>query len=274
MYRVILPKRYRRLYVAPPAPRDTWRDDPSHFCDLSNPVRHLTYHICPFRNAVGTWQWNLEQLREHWHLFNGKKIIGINHDEDTVSPDEMLRHCRSLGMEWDEVVARPNSRSLGEVQTWIPTLELLNPESAQANEVVFSAHAKGVKYGEKMPPVIRDWTDIMYQVNLPDWDRVRDSLEWYISTGAFRARGARSWRWCRYGWYYSGAFWWWRLAPIGQRNWRMVGEIYPGREVWIGNVAERQETDCLFMDNTRSPYLPAYWQRTINKEWQEFQDAR
>ncbi|MCL5459840.1 hypothetical protein M3M33_14485, partial [Loigolactobacillus coryniformis] len=70
------------------------------------------------------------------------------------------------------------------------------------------------------------------------------------------------------------AFWWWRLAPIGQRNWRMVGEIYPGREVWIGNIAERIETDCLFMDNTRSPYLPAYWKRTINKKWQEFQDAR
>jgi hypothetical protein len=153
-----------------------------NFTDLSSSVRHLTYHICPFSNASNAWTWNLLQLRARWDLFNGKKILGVNHDDSTVTPQQLIGYCQSIGMEWDHVVVRQNDRRLGEVLTWVPSLELLKPTIACPDEVVFSAHAKGVKYGVESPPVIRDWTELMYSVNLDDWDAVRRSLEWFAAT--------------------------------------------------------------------------------------------
>jgi len=245
--------------------------DPSNFRDLSNAVRHLTYHMCPFANASTAWRWNLEQLRQRWHLFNGLKLLGINHDEDTVTPDELLDYCRSIGLEWDRVVIRPNSRGLGEVMTWVPSLELLSPEFAAENEIVFSAHAKGVKYGgAETPPVIRDWSALMYSGNLDDWGIVQRSLEWFIATGIMRAQYPEK-PLCRYGWYYSGGFWWWRLADVGRGPWDQVAQWYAGRELWIGHQCDTSESDCLFLDNTRSPYLPAYWKAVIHPKWNKYQ---
>jgi len=252
-------------------PLESRKSNGDNFRDLTHAVRHLTYHICPFSNSSNAWTWNLLQLKRRWELFNGKKILGINHDESTVTPRQLIAYCQSIGMEWDHIVVRENSRRLGEVTTWIPSLELLQPVGACPDEVVFSAHAKGVKYGSESPPVIRDWASVMYSVNLDDWETVRRSLEWFSATGAFRSRYRRS-AMCRYGWYYSGAFWWWRLADIGQRRWSTVSPWYAGREIWIGNQIEKAESDCLFMDNCRSPYLPQYWKTTINRKWEAFQN--
>lgn len=247
------------------------KQNTDNYRDLSDCVRHLTYHICPFANSSEAWQWNLEQLRQRWHLFNGLKVLGINHDESTVQPGVLLKHCEFIGLHWDHVVVRPNSRALGEVMTWIPSLEFLNPETANENEVVFSAHAKGVKYGAAIPPTILKWNQVMYSVNLDDWSRVRESLEWFIATGAFRCRGSRV-HFCKHAWYYSGAFWWWRLRDLGQREWREVGQWYPGREVWIGHHVERHESGCLFMDNSRSPYKPEFWNSVVTPRWKKYQE--
>ena len=251
-----------------PTDLDNRKADPLNFRDLSDTVRHLTYHICPFATSTESWQWNLEQLRKRWHLFNGLKVIGINHDKDTVTPDDILDYCKTIRLHWDNTVIRENSRALGEVMTWIPSLELLSPETASENEVVFSAHAKGVKYGQVMPPVIASWAEIMYGANLDDWGRVRSSLEWFMATGALRGRYSKT-RTCKHGWYYSGAFWWWRLADIGKRAWRDVGPWYAGRELWIGHQIAKHESDCLFHDNTRSPYNPAYMNSVIVRKWKE-----
>lgn len=246
--------------------------DHSNFRDLSNVARHLTYHVCPFENASTAWRWNLEQLLQRWHLFNGIKVIGINHDEDTVTPDDLLSYCRSIGLHWDYTVIRPNSRKLGEVMTWVPSLKLLSPESASEKEIVFSAHAKGVKYGGKeMPPLIRDWSALMYAGNLDAWDSVERSLEWFVATGIMRAQYPKK-PLCRHGWYYSGAFWWWRLADVGRGPWDQVAQWYAGRELWVGHQCPKEESDCLFLDNTRSPYLPAYWNSVIYPKWNKYQE--
>jgi len=222
----------------------------------------------PVRDSAAV-DWNIDQLRRRWHLFNGQKIIGINYDSQTITPDDLLSKFHSHGMNWDHVIVRPNS-GLGEVLTWVPTLEILQPESACENEVVFSAHAKGVKYGKATPHIVRIWTEVMYAVNLDQWQRVQRSLEWFVATGAFRARGVRFAQ-CKYAWYFSGAFWWWRLADIGRGPWREVGQIYPGREVWIGNQIRRDEADCLFMDHSRSPYRPEFWKAIVSPRWKKYQ---
>lgn len=260
--------RPRRLIVSL-GPLQQRQLDESNFVDLSDPVRHLTYHVCPFANSPLSWKWNLDQLKRYWWMFNGQKIIGINYDDSTVSPDEFLRYCESIGLNWTDSVVRKNSPTVGEVLTWIPSLEFLHPESACSNEVVFSAHAKGVKYGSEMPPVIRDWTELMYSVNLSNWDRIKTSLEWFSATGAFRTRYRRSTS-CRFGWYYSGAFWWWNLSVIGRRDWESVSPWYAGRELWIGNQLDKSEADCLFLDNCRSPYLQQYWRTVITPKWNQY----
>jgi len=262
-----------RAGIPTPTAREVRQRDPNNFRDLSTPIRHLTYHACPFANSSAAWEWNLEQLRQRWHLFNGTKVLGVTYDKDTVSPDHFLMRCDDVGLIWDHVVVLPNSRGLGEVVTWIPSLELLTPDTAGPNEVVFSAHAKGVKYGEVIPPVILDWASVMYSVNLSDWNRVQQSLEWFAATGAFRTRYSRT-KSCQYGWYYSGAFFWWRLADIIRGDWRYVGQMYPGREVWIGHQFQRNESDCLFLDNSASPYLPQYWRSKILPKWNKYQAER
>lgn len=234
-----------------------------HFRDLTNSVRHLTYHIFPMRNAEESWQWNLRQLSQRWSLFNGKRVLGVNVSPETADLDDVLAVSRSLGMEWDHVVARDNDPSLGEVLTWVPSLEYLDPDNAQPNEVVFSAHAKGVKYGV-CPSLIREWTDRMYRANLDSWFLIKRQLEWYVATGAFKARFAGNAA-------YSGAFWWWRLHDIGKRNWRQVLPIYPGREVWIAGVANREETGCVFHDDTRDLYRESLWAKSVRPAWGVFE---
>lgn len=247
--------------------------DAANFRELDAPVHHLTYHICPFKNATSAWTWNLIQLMKRWSLFNGRKVLGVNYDSDTLSPADVINYCQSIGIDWDEVVVRKNDRRFGEILTWVPTLESLNIESCRSNDLVFSAHAKGVKYNGDSPPVIRDWTDVMYRANLDHIDRVHESLRWFSSTGCFRCRNNISEQ-SRYGWHYSGAFWWWRPLDISQRNWRKVGQSYAGREFWIGNQLERAEADCLFMDRSRSPYNVEYWKNIITPRWEMFQRER
>ena len=252
---------------------DRRKEDPDNYRDLSNAVRHLTYHMFPVRSSQAV-EWNIDQLHQRWHLFNGIRVLGVNISEATYAPDDLLQMFRSLGIEWDHVIVRDNNPGLGEVMTWIPSIGMLTPESASDREIVFSAHAKGVKYsGNEMPAVIRDWSSVMYSVNLDDWKRVQQSLEWFAATGAFRVRYPKC-DGCQHGWFYSGAFWWWRLADIAKHNWNHVSPWYAGRETWIGDKIERHESDCLFMDASRSPYLAEYWRKKINPRWEKYQEER
>ena len=246
------------------------QQDPSNFRDMSDPVHHLTYHVCPFRDAHHAWTWNFMQLQKRWGLFNGKKILGINYDQSTASPAEVIHFCQSIGLEWDDIVISLNSKTLGEVMTWVQSLEKLPMGEATDRDIVFSAHAKGVKYNGDSPPVVRNWTDVMYRSNLDYMENVHSSLEWFSSAGSFRCRNSVTPQ-SRYGWHYSGAFWWWRLSDLAKRDWRIVGQTYAGREFWIGNHIARAESDCLFMDRCRSPYNPDYWAKVIHPRWAQWE---
>jgi hypothetical protein len=247
--------------------------DPSNHVSLSNAVRHLTYHVYPRRDAEESWRWNLEQIKDRQHLFNGLKVTSVNYDQHTVCPDTLIKVSEQIGVTWDHVEARRNDPGLGEVQAWNCLLDRLRPENAAENEVVFSAHAKGVKYGG-CPPLIRNWADLMYQANLDHPDLVRQQLEWCVATGAFRAK-YRVCYYCKNGWYYSGAFWWWRLHDIAKLNtWKDTGNNYAGRELWIGNQISREDAGCLFLDNSRSPYLESFWNAKVWPKWEEFKNAQ
>lgn len=228
-------------------------------------IRHLTYHVWPTRRS-DCWQWNLQQLAKRWRLFNGIKCIGIATDKDTFSSDEVMQYAESLGMVFDHVVSKRNDRKLREVVTWIPMLQHLQPSEADANEVVFSAHAKGTQYenGE----YTRNWCDLMYQSCLDYWPVVEMHLRTSLMTGSFREFGLLG-KW--HDWAYSGTFFWWRLQEIGKRDWRNVDQWFAGTESWTGKMCDPRETQCLFLNNNTRLYVPEYWTDVVWPEWEKWQ---
>ncbi len=226
-------------------------------------IRHLTYHLWPTKEH-DCWKWNLQQLAQRWPLFNGTRIIAIVTDGKTVSADEVIEFAASLGLTFDHVLQMKN-HMLREVVTWIPMLELLKPETATEDEVVFSAHGKGVRH-HQTGDRITDWADLMYRSCLDDWPTVEDHLKRFVATGSFKRYNAFDSP-GNNRWHYSGTFFWWKLAEIGRRNWRKVDQKYYGTESWIGHQCTREETGCLFMDDVGDPYDIDYWKRKIWPAW-------
>lgn len=234
--------------------------------DMQSTVRHLTIHVYPTRQHDG-WKWNLRQLQQRWSLFNGQKLLGIASDVQTESAATVVDYARTLGMEFDRVIAVPNKPTIREVATWLPMLEYLNPSRAADNEVVFSCHAKGVRH-HTMTDTLTGWTRLMWEVNLDDWRTVENALSSHLMAGAFRRYGNFTTR-GNNRWHYSGTFYWWRLAEIGRRNWRKVDQKFFGTESWPGHVCKANETSCLFMDDCGDLYKREYWRDTVWPEWNQ-----
>lgn len=252
-------------------PRDS--RPPQRFMYVPNPAwtsetRHLTYHVWATKKHDG-WKWNLEQLSRRWDLFNGTKILGIALSRDAYSDDDVAGFAQSLGMKFDHVVAVANNSTLREVVTWIPMLRLLDPARAPHSEVVFSAHAKGVRHND-LSKTLETWTRIMYEACLDNWPKVESQLQQFLATGCFK----------RYNnfttpgndcWHYSGTFFWWRLRELGQRNWDVVDQRFFGTESWLGLHAKNEESGCLFLDEVGDLYNAGYVRDTVIPMWERSQ---
>ena len=207
---------------------------------LANAVRHLTYHIWPTKHT-SVWQWNLQQLAQRWTLFNGRKLLGIVYDELSHSPETVLEYCRELGMHWDFVYSTPNDSIRGELATWQPRMEWLLPELSTRHDVVFNAHAKGVKYEDEN--TVRPWTQLMYEACLDNWGKVQDLLERSACAGTIRVRGGTD------GFRYAGTFFWFRLNAVRGGRWK---DIHPGAwgvEDWPARHFTTKASSCIFADD-------------------------
>lgn len=221
-------------------------------------VRHLAYHIWPVR-GTGVWQSNVEQLKKRMHLFNGRRRIGIAIDEQSDSPEAVRDSLAGFDCEFIEI---SNTPALREVATFVPLLEPL--ASTAANEIVFYAHAKGVRHSaniEKHTPVHR-WTEAMYEVCLEAIGDVEQALVNHAFAGCFRRRN-------RFGfsggwpWHYSGTFWWFRSAFVFSNNWRTVSAsrrfAWAGVEGWPGLHVPANDAACLLGDNAGDLYQERTW---------------
>ena len=229
--------------------------------DLSNAIRHMTYHVWPMKHH-DVWRWNLRQISQRWKLFNGRKVLGIVYNDSSHGPDEVLAESTRLGITWDDVVVHENIPVLGEVVTWHGRLAALDPPNAGANEVVFAAHAKGVRHAED---VMVPWVTMLYEICLDDWDTVRQQLEWGLFTGPFQqVRDATRW-------HYSGSYYWFRLRDIGRRKWKRIEGHYSGTETWPWLMADRSETGCLFARDCGDLYTT---QQALWDKWKAERHAR
>lgn len=230
-------------------------------------IRHLTYHVWPVRRA-SAWRWNIAQLARRIDLFNGKRILGVAVDETTDTAESVRRYAEQQGIVFTDVIEQPNHKHLREVATWIPMLDLLNPASAGVDEVVFSAHAKGIRHqrNERDPSAPRDWADVMYRACLDDWPAIETILQTKLAAGAFRLHNEPV-SLAATDWMFAGTFFWWRLAEISKRAWRDVERKYYGTETWIGRMCTLEETECLFFEDCPDLYSERIWKHIIWPAW-------
>jgi hypothetical protein len=233
---------------AAPGPRPG--RDPLPFTSM--PRRNLLYHVWPVRGAM--WRWNVQQLLGRIDLFNGRRVVGIVHDERAESPDEVRRLFDGHGCEFVVAANGPAGEGLT-----FPTM-LARVRSLDPNEVTFYAHAKGVKYEPAVPDPVRRWADIQYRAALDDWPAVRSQLERYAMTGSFKMLGKFRAHHYVGDWHYSGTFFWLRHAYAFARDIVRLPSFYGCVEAWPGVHFRREETGCLFMDSLRQlPYREEFW---------------
>ena len=209
----------------------------SHGCSrIAKPCRNLIYHIWP-RNSNGIWQWNVEQLLSRIEQFDGVRSIGVVIDEASDTLAEVK--AAFDGIRIDNWIVCPNNSELGEVATFKRLLETLPTDSG----FTFYGHAKGVKYDSNQN--VKTWASIMYEVCLDNSIYVDASLAQYPVTGPFKNTREYQGQ-MRYGWHYSGTFFWFHNADVFTRDWQSIPQDYYGTEKWLGGLFRESEAGSLF----------------------------
>lgn len=236
-------------------------------------VRNLIYHVYPVATNE-EWQLNVRELARYWNLFNGRKIVGIVVDDETLDAEAVKSAFPpDPAIEW---LVQPNVPDSGEVITWLPAMKQL--ESLNPDEATFYAHAKGVTHTiEKDGPVklnsVRRWRNYLYRANLGlEPNCLDNALRSTTVLGALRCdkkfrpepgRPPALWHFVgTFFWINHGRFFAYREAlTIGRSRWaieRHAGEIVPVSEsTCIGpelsrthSIYQWSESDWDAMDRT------------------------
>jgi hypothetical protein len=230
------------------------------------PRRNLLYHIWPTRGSM--WTWNLDQLKDRLDMFNGRRIVGIVHDDRSEPPERVKEYLDGHGFEF--VINRNDDR--GEAISFPPMMERI--ASTDPNEITFYGHAKGVKYEPDVPAPVKRWSEVQYRVALDDWSTVHTHLERFAMTGPFRMLG--QFRAHRYlaSWHYSGTYFWFRNAHVFSRSPLRIPQFYGGVETWPGMLFDQAETGCLFMDSLRQlPYHQDFWHHAAEPAFEKWKSG-
>ena len=239
--------------------------------------RNLIYHIFPAKKERWLWQWNLDQILERVELFNGRKVVGIVHDENTDSPDAVKEYLAGHGFDY---IVEPNVKRLGENVT---AVKLMDAVRSFEPEVTFRAHAKGVsksfymtggsyhkgKQGLefKSGEAVQDWTKLMYATCLDYWDLIKGALESRAMCGPFRRHSRMS----RANWYYSGSFYWYEHTRFYQRDWQGLDDKRYGVESLPGTMFDTKEVACVFGNDCPSLYPRRIMDANILPQFHEWE---
>jgi len=204
-------------------------------------LRNLIYHVYPVATN-DEWKLNVERLCRSWTLFNGRKIVGVVCDNDTVPVEAVQAAFPDDAIEW---LVAPNDPVRGETVTFLPAAKRL--ESLNSYEATFYAHAKGTHRAgnpknETPAERIRQWRDFCYRGCLerlpPDFD---DIIHVKPCAGCLKRQKGLPQEKGRPEsyWHYSGNFWWINHAHffslpdalhLGPSRWaleRHLGELFP-----------------------------------------------
>lgn len=223
--------------------------------------RNLICHIFPVRH--GQWRRTVQHLLRRWDLFNGCKVIAVATDQscDSVRDVQVAFGNHASEIEW---LHFENNPALREVVSFASMLERV--ESIDQNEATFCCHAKGAtRNGDCC--LSHPWADVMFSVCLDVWSLVECALKDKPICGAFKLYGRDA-----VDWIFAGSFYWIRHDATFSRNWRDVPQIWTGTENWPCTVFRREESRCLFIDNSQTPYDQQFWETMIIPSFRFWRD--
>lgn len=257
-------------------PAKKWHAELHPVRPIVEPICNLIMHVLPVASN-DVWKWNLQQIAQRQHLFNGKRVLAIaiesavkakNRKVQTVSADEVLQFSESIGLTWTHTRVFINNQTLREVATFPWLLETVC--SGNPNELTFSCHAKGVTHS--LDSITVRWAERQYRTCLDDWQTVWRTMERFSVAGAFRRFGQFTTP-GNHRWHYSGTNYWFRHDDVFSRDWRTIDQKFFGTESWPGRLFLPEECACLFADDAGDLYKEAYW-KTIQREIEVWEGAR
>ena len=224
-------------------------------------------HFFWYPRYAGSTEYHLDQLRKSIHLFNGKKVCCVAIDDNTVH-EEYYPQIAEL---FDEVYVERNNPRRREGVGFIPTLKRLR--SHDQNRVICFAHAKGQQHHTKESPIIREWSDAMYETVVRNWKNVEVAFEkGYPVAGSFKCIG--NFRTTAFRWHYSGTFFWARSSMLFSNDrWQTTCTRWWQSESYVARHFHSDEGYCLFGDDIAggSLYHESTWKHLRPKliEWRK-----
>ena len=193
--------------------------------------RNLLFFVYPLINSC--WPWHFKKLEEYRHIFNGKKVVVIATDKHTDDAKKVRAQARFLDPTFVEV---KNDPDLWEVPAFHRNLSIF--ESLNSDELLFYAHAKGVRRST-VPECIMAWSECMYTLNLSNAELIDKISRSYKAIGAFRHGDhgiGGNW------WHYSGTFFWLRHDALFSAQWKTPGTDRFGVETFPGRIMQLNES--------------------------------
>lgn len=228
--------------------------------------RNLIYYLLPLYHPDGVWQWHVEQLRKHLHLFNGRRVVWIAAKPDgdnslAIEPAAKVRAAFGDDAASIEFIEQPNDPTLWERAAFLELLSRV--ASPAANEATFYFHAKGVRRAKQ--DAIRPWCEEIYRHNLGRCDDAMEALRYWSCAGIARGitdadRGRKG---SHIGWQFAGTGWWFRHDAIFTLpDWREVIVHSHAVEWYLGSKLPISEAYCLAHDDVGgNAYDPGFWPR-------------
>lgn len=235
----------------------------------SQPIttRHLLYHVYPYAPSPTPWRLGIEQLRERWRLFTGRKIVAVVTGADLEPVAAVKERFPSDA----EVFAVPNVPHLREVATWAPLWDRVL-SSAGSNDAILYCHSKGATRPFEPGNSCHWWASLMYSLCLDHWPAVDSLLSSNPICGPFKKIG-RGFRRSASKWHYSGTFFWVRAGDFQHRPWRAIDKLWYGTEAWPGTAYTVAEAGELFMTGpvpTLDVYEPKFWESHIRPQYAQW----
>jgi hypothetical protein len=214
--------------------------------------RNLMYFVWPKKEPGAkepVWRWNVGELLRGQEgrqaepalrridQFDGVRSVAIAVSDDADSVEEVKKAFE--GVRIDNWIIVQNDPKLGGVAAF-PSLLATMPRD---ESISCYMHAKGVKHGPNEN--IRTWASIMYEVCLDSCRFVDASIDQYPTVGPFK--NTREYKGqMKFGWHFSGTFWWVRNDELFKRDWQSVPGDYYGSEKYLGNLFRDEEAGSLF----------------------------
>ena len=205
-------------------------------------LRNLFYSVFATKHSE-EWRLNIEKLSKYVDVFNARKIVVIRSDESTHDLVEVEKAFSAF--EGVEFIHRRNNPVLGEVEGFIEDFGKLY--SLRDDEMTFYAHTKGVRVGLSSSSIapVQAWRNAMYWSCLHDVGSIEHALQTSACAGAFRSTVGRN----KYGWHYSGNFWWVLHEPLfTSPNWDEIQNDRYGVESYLPDVFPRDRAFCTHYD--------------------------